>query len=369
MSAAERYAEAVRTGDRAGIEAAWAPNGTPRILGLPPFDGPAQLAGFHAEVRRAFPDITLTVTGIHADGDTTVVTWEASGTHSGEPIGSLVPSGRRLELELADILRIRDGLIDRGNLVFDCSLLAAQLDAWPHLIAEPEPEPVAGGVWVLRGGYPMRSMNVYLIEDGDGVTVFDAGIRAMAGPLKAACDARGGARRVVLGHGHSDHRACAVALGVPVYCHRDERDDAKGDGGLSYMDMGKLAPPARHVMGALIRAYDGPAPRISGTLAAGDEVAGFTVVELPGHAPGQIGLWRERDRIALVSDTFYLTDMDALGKPSGPRIPHPATTLDPVQAADSIRRLAALEPAAAWPGHLGPLTGDVRAQLERVSLA
>ena len=32
-----------------------------------------------------------------------------------------------------------------------------------------------------------------------------------------------------------------------------------------------------------------------------------------------------------------------------------------------MRKLAALEPRAAWPGHAEPLTGDVRAQLERAA--
>ncbi|MEA2451208.1 MAG: hypothetical protein QOG63_3140, partial [Thermoleophilaceae bacterium] len=35
-------------------------------------------------------------------------------------------------------------------------------------------------VWVMRGGFPHRTMNIYFIEeDGGGVTVFDAGIRSM----------------------------------------------------------------------------------------------------------------------------------------------------------------------------------------------
>ena len=33
----------------------------------------------------------------------------------------------------------------------------------------------------------------------------------------------------------------------------------------------------------------------------------------------------------------------------------------------ALRKLAALEPAAAWPGHAKPATGDVRAQLERAA--
>ena len=53
--------------------------------------------------------------------------------------------------------------------------------------------------------------------------------------------------------------------------------------------------------------------------------------------------------------------------PPGP--PHSAFNEDGEQVRASIRRLAALEPSAAWPGHLDPLTGDVRAQLERAAAA
>ena len=34
------------------------------------------------------------------------------------------------------------------------------------------------------------------------------------------------------------------------------------------------------------------------------EVAGFRVIHFPGHARGPIGLWRESDRLALVSDVI-----------------------------------------------------------------
>ena len=95
----------------------------------------------------------------------------------------------------------------------------------------------------------------------------------------------------------------------------------------------------------------------------GDEVAGFTVVDLPGHAPGQIGLWREVDRVALVSDCFYTLDPQT-GRKGHPRVPHAAFNHDTEQARASIRKLAAMEPFAAWPGHADPLKGDVRAQLE-----
>ena len=97
-------------------------------------------------------------------------------------------------------------------------------------------------------------------------------------------------------------------------------------------------------------AWDGGPVKISGTVNEGDEVAGFSVIELPGHAPGQIGLWRESDRLALSSDCFYTIDMWGRGLRRR-TCPTTLYNYDTEQARASIRKLAALEPAAAWPGH------------------
>ena len=108
--------------------------------------------------------------------------------------------------------------------------------------------------------------------------------------------------------------------------------------------------------------------RIEGTVSEGDEVCGFRVVDLPGHAPGLIGLWREEDRLALTSDAFYTLDPQTT-RYGAPRVAHAAFTQDESRARESMRKLAALEPAAAWPGHANPLTSDVRGQLERAAAA
>ena len=90
-----------------------------------------------------------------------------------------------------------------------------------------EPERIADGVWLVRGGFPAKTMNVYLIEDGDGVTMFDAGIEAMGAAVRAAGARLGGIRRVVLGHADCDHRGAAPAIAAPVYCHPAERAAAE----------------------------------------------------------------------------------------------------------------------------------------------
>jgi hydroxyacylglutathione hydrolase len=232
----------------------------------------------------------------------------------------------------------------------------------------PKLEPIAPRVWLLRGGL-LRNMNAYLIEDGDGVVVFDTGEKGMAGAIAAAGARLGGIKRVVLGHGDTDHRGSAPELSkiAPVQCHPDAVEQAQGSGGRDYWHMERLPTAVRYLHRFIHRfIWDGGPVTISGTVSAGEDVAGFEVVELAGHAPGQIGLWRAIDGIALVSDTVYLTTMS--GRPADAHVPHVAYNLDTAQARESIRRLAALRPKIVAVGHLGPMTGPgVVGELERAA--
>jgi hydroxyacylglutathione hydrolase len=226
-----------------------------------------------------------------------------------------------------------------------------------------EPELIADGVWVMRGGFPLKTMNVYLVRDGDGVLLFDAGISDMTAAVARGAAQLGGLTRIVLGHSHADHRGVAPGLDVPTFCHPDEVADAEGDGGYHYFTLDELDRHGRFLLGSLLPVWDGGPVNIAGTVSEGDDVAGFKVVHLPGHAPGLIGLWRESDRFALVSDTFYTVDPQT-GIPGHARVPHTAFNWDTEIARASMRKLAALEPATVWTGHANPLTGDVRGKLE-----
>jgi hydroxyacylglutathione hydrolase len=231
--------------------------------------------------------------------------------------------------------------------------------------APPHARSIADGVWLVRGGFT-KLINVYLLADEGGVLLFDAGVRSMAKKLTAAAQALGGITRVILSHSHVDHRGGAPGLGVPVWCHAAERRDAEGDAGMSYLDLSQLNPAARMILPRLWRRWDSGPVRITRTLEEGEEVAGFEVIHLPGHAPGEIALWRRSDRLALASDCFFTISIES-GRKGAPRVPPPVLTQDPEQARASMVKLAALGPAAAWPGHGDPLLGDVRAQLEHAA--
>src|SRR4051794_27982481 len=387
-SVAKSYFDAVARRDIDAMVEHWRPGGREFIRGQVDTTAPDGIRAFFGELFAAVPDFDLRVQEIVVEKERAAVRWRATGTFCGDaPFKGFEPNGARLELEGCDVLQISDELIDANDAFSDSMAFARQIGAMPPegsgaeqrmaslfnrgsrigaRVAADAPQQIAEGVWLVRGGFPIRSMNVYLLRDGDGVVVFDGGIKAMTKAVAAAGARLGGITRLVLGHEHPDHRGIAAGLGVPTYCHADGRADAEGDGGVHYFDVSKLKPLTRAVMPKMLKVWDGGPVQIAGTVAEGDDVAGFKVVHLPGHAPGLIGLWRASDRLALVSDTFYTLDPQT-GLPGGARVPHRAFNHDTERARASMGKLAALEPAAAWAGHAAPLTGDVGEQLRRAA--
>jgi glyoxylase-like metal-dependent hydrolase (beta-lactamase superfamily II)/predicted ester cyclase len=384
---ARRYFEAIDAHELEEAVSLWASGGREYVRGQVDALAPEGVRTFIGDLLGALPDLDMQILSTTTEADRCGVQWRLTGTFAGPgDFGGVAPTGNPIELEGFDLLSVRDGLIQSNDAFTDSMTFARQVGMMPPqgstaeqrltgafnvktrlttgLIAGPA-ELVASGVWVVQG-QPGRC-NVYLLEnDGEqgGVTMFDAGARTMTRAVASAGAKLGGITRVVLGHGHTDHRGTAPALGVPVLCHPDEVQDAEGSGGFRYWpaDLEGLPRGAKQIQKALHRyAWDGGPVKIADTVDEGDEVSGFRVVHLPGHAPGLIGLWRESDRLALVSDCFYTLDMWGRNCPAS--VPADTYNYDTEQARASIRKLAELEPAAAWAGHAKPITGDVRGQL------
>jgi glyoxylase-like metal-dependent hydrolase (beta-lactamase superfamily II)/predicted ester cyclase len=388
-SVARRYFEAIGARELDAAVGMWADGGREHVRGQVDVVAPEGLRTFIGDLLGALPDLTVEILSATTEDDRCALQWRFTGTFAGPGhFGGLAPTGHPIVLEGIDLLTVRDGLIQSNDAFTDTMTVPRQIGMMPPLgssaeerllgafnlktsltsgLGAGEAELVAEGVWVVQG-QPGRC-NVYLIEDEGGVTLYDAGARTMTRAVATAAAKLGGVKRIVLGHGHTDHRGVAPALGAPVLCHPDEVADAEGSGGFRYWPEGLagLPTPQRQIHRLLHRyVWDGGPVKISGTVSEGDEIAGFRVIDLPGHAPGLIGLWRESDRLALVSDCFYTLDM--WGRSCDPHIPEPTYNYDTDQARASLRKLAALEPAAAWPGHAKPVTGtDVRERLERAA--
>jgi glyoxylase-like metal-dependent hydrolase (beta-lactamase superfamily II)/predicted ester cyclase len=385
-SVARRYFEAIGAREVDAAVEMWADGAREHVRGQIDVLAPEGIRAFVEDLLGALPDLTVEILSTTAEEDRCALQWRFTGTFAGPgSFGGVAPNGAPVVLEGIDLLSVRDGLIQSNDAFTDTMTFARQVGILPSLGSSADErllsafnmktrltsglgsgvaELVAEGVWVVQG-QPGRC-NVFLIEDEGGVTLYDAGARTMTRAVASAAAKLGGVKRIVLGHGHTDHRGVAPALNAPVLCHPDEVQDAEGSGGFRYWPDGLagLPTPQRQIHRVLHRyAWDGGPVKIAGTVSEGDEVAGFRVIDLPGHAPGLIGLWRESDRLALVSDCFYT--LDTWGRSCDPHIPEALYNYDTNQARASLRKLAALEPAAAWPGHAKPVTGiDVRQRLE-----
>jgi glyoxylase-like metal-dependent hydrolase (beta-lactamase superfamily II) len=226
---------------------------------------------------------------------------------------------------------------------------------------DPKVTQVAPGVRQVAVGEPFPSY-VYLLDSPEGTVAFDAGVRGAGPEILAA--AGGSIDRIVLSHAHADHRGAAAELDAPIFCHPDEVGDAEAPWPQAYLDFSMIANErVREALPALNEAWDGGPVTISGTVAEGDDVAGFTVLHAPGHAPGEIVLFRPEDRLLLAGDVIYTQDLETMS-PSPARVPHPFANWDTEQARASIRKLAALAPSSVWAGHGANVTGDVAGQLE-----
>ena len=204
---------------------------------------------------------------------------------------------------------------------------------------------VADGVWHLRG-VPPNAINVYLAED----VLIDAGSRHAA-------------RRIF--RQLKNHTVSAHALTHAHPDHQGSSDEVCGKLGISFWVGEKDVPyaeePSRlaeiqagHTFTNMgMRYFRGPGRNVDRALHEGDKVAGFTVLDVPGHSPGHIAFWRERDGVLILGDVINNMDI-VTGKP-GLHEPPLFVAFDAEENRRSARRLASLEPKLMLFGHGRPL--------------
>jgi len=205
---------------------------------------------------------------------------------------------------------------------------------------------LAPDLWML-GGFPPNAINIYLMGD----VLVDAGTRHSTRRILRQVGDRKLAGHA-LTHAHPDHQGASHAvcerLGLELWC--GERDaDA--------MESGNLGQKPHPLNTLIMKAWGGPPHPVARRLREGDEIAGFRVLDVPGHSPGHVAYWRESDRVLIAGDVLngqnLITGIKGLHEP-----PVPFTT-DPALNRESARRLAALEPALVVFGH-GPPWRDTR---------
>lgn len=197
----------------------------------------------------------------------------------------------------------------------------------------------------LLSGMPPYAINVYLVGD----VLVDAGSRHARRRILRQLRGRT-VNAHALTHAHADHQgsthAVCETLGIPLWC--GALDVAAAEDGRIRQRM-----PDHPVNDLIARVFPGPGHPVDRRLRDGDDVAGFRVLDTPGHSAGHVSLWRESDRTLICGDVF--TNIDTLTGIPGLHEPKAFFTPDPARNRDSMRRLAALNPALVCFGHGRPL--------------
>lgn len=224
----------------------------------------------------------------------------------------------------------------------------------------------------------IQIVNIGFVGDpvrGDWVLI-DAGMPHSAVSILEAAEERFGSRRppkaIFLTHGHFDHVGAVIELikhwNVPVFAHEAEIPYLTGVEGYS--------PPDPSVSAGLVAKLSVWFPnepvdlgRHVQPLPADNSVPflpEWRWIHTPGHTPGHVSFFRERDRSLIAGDAFSTVKQESVYKVitqereiSGP--PKYFTT-DWQAARDSVAKLEALKPTAAIAGHGMPMKGEELAE-------
>lgn len=211
---------------------------------------------------------------------------------------------------------------------------------------------VAEGVWQLSGALPVpNAINTYLVGD----VLIDAGARFDGSKILRQLRGRE-VNAHALTHAHFDHQGASKRvceeLRVPFWV--GERDVPAAE------DPAVIAArqPDRLINKINRRLYGGPGHPVDRALHAGDEVAGFEVIDAPGHSAGHVVFWRESDRVLIIGDV--LTNMDTTTGLPGLHEPKRYYTPDPATNRRSARKLGPLAPKLVLFGHGAPLRDSAK---------
>jgi steroid delta-isomerase-like uncharacterized protein len=87
---------------------------------------------------RAFPDLRFVVTNTVVQDSSLAIVWVAEGTHQG-PIMNIPPTGRKVQVRGMSVIEVEDGLVVRGQHIWDLAGMLRHMGLLPELRVQADP--------------------------------------------------------------------------------------------------------------------------------------------------------------------------------------------------------------------------------------
>jgi len=210
------------------------------------------------------------------------------------------------------------------------------------------------------------AFNSFFVREEGGLTLIDANLPGSAPAILQAAQQIGlPITRIVLTHAHGDHVGSLDALhaALPGAEVSISARDARILAGDFSVDAGE--GPAK-LKGSLTATQTRPDRLLQG----GDSIGSLRAVAAPGHTPGHLAFYDERDGSLIAGDAFQVAGGLAVAGQLRLLFPFPAlATWDAQLAAESAARLAELNPSRLAVGHGRVLEQPTAAMLKVVRAA
>jgi glyoxylase-like metal-dependent hydrolase (beta-lactamase superfamily II) len=216
----------------------------------------------------------------------------------------------------------------------------------------------------------MGLLNTYVLKTPEGVIIVDTAltggqIHRLINELASIGISAQDVSAIFITHVHPDHVGGLPTLvnilpsSVKVITHRIEAPIGRGDAPMVNAKPEDVGFPFSVMASRMTTKNPFPA-RVDVEVSEGDRVGGiFEVVELPGHAYGQSGLWWPEKRLLIGGDVMMNIPMFGLTKPLRPATP------DMPLAVKSIHKVAAMQVDTLTLGHGAPLQGNAHQQIQK----
>jgi glyoxylase-like metal-dependent hydrolase (beta-lactamase superfamily II) len=224
---------------------------------------------------------------------------------------------------------------------------------------------------VVPTKYSLRTFNFYLLQEGDSLSLIDAGINSeecWESFMQTMAENRftlDDLTRIIITHNHEDHVGLINRISsikeIPLYAHKESIHRLKRDPEFFslriqffnqlYQEMGCGAAGEKQVQKLKEAARNNEKNKIRANilpLTDSDMIAGLQVIETPGHSPDHLVFFDAQRKWLFAGDHLIShISSNALIEPdrNGRRI------LTLLQYIDSLKKCATLDIETLYPGH------------------